>query len=386
MRTPVIPVENVAEIIWGALLVIYLIGAGPAVYLNPWVITVFGLSAAGAILEVFLRKAGWRWVDAYDSVLWTVLLTAMVVVTGGRSSEVWPAYLLMSLTAPAMGRPPLHYGLMAVNCLAYAGVSLWWNPDGAPFVPGLLLLRIGLFFLVTYVVDRSMARERAAMTRAIAASRDRVSELVSARDAERRRMAGDIHDWLGSGIVAPMRRLELALRAPDADTARTRIGEALVTLQRSHEELRRLMADLHPHLLEQMGLTEALRAHLEGWGDEHGVAVKFTGDSAPQPSPPAALAVYRIMQEALNNVAKHAGATRVEVTLTLRDDGLTLRVADDGRGFAPSGAPAGRGLTGMRERAEAFGGTVAVQSQPQTGTAVVACLRFPKAGYLPPGE
>jgi signal transduction histidine kinase len=281
---------------------------------------------------------------------------------------------------------------MAVNSLTYAAIYTWINPYGAPFVPGLLLLRIGLFFLVTYLVDRSMARERAALVRAVQASRDRVSELVSARDAERKRIAGDIHDWLGTGLVAPMRKLELALRAPDSDAARTRIDESLAMLRRSHEEMRRLMEDLHPHLLEQMGLTAALRAYVQTWGEEQSVAVSFTGDSAPQPTAAVALATFRILQETLNNAAKHAGASQVTVTLALRTEGLTLTVADDGRGFDPRrpapgshdgpapGGHGGRGLTGMRERAEAFGGTVAVESRSNKGTTVIA--RIPYRGEL----
>ena len=372
MRKPAVPVENVAEMIWGALLVVYLLGSGRPEF-RTWPVTlIFGLSAAAALLELYLRRRDWRWVGYYDAAVWTVLLSAMVAVTGGRASEAWPAYIMMSLTAPSLGRPALHYGLMALNSAIYIGVYVGISPAGVPAEPALLLLRIGLFFLVTYVVDRSMARERAAQAAAIRASRDRVGELVSARDAERRRIAGDIHDWLGAGLIAPMRKLELALRTPEPDAARARTQESIDALRGAHDELRRIMEALHPHLLEQMGLPDALKAHCAAWSAEHGLPVEVEADTAPTPPPDLALAAYRILQEALNNVARHAAATRVQVALRLRADHFTLTVSDDGTGMAAKGN--GRGLRGMQERAEAFGGTLKITSRPGSGTTISATL------------
>lgn len=372
MRKPAVPVENVAEMIWGALLIIYLLGSGRPEFRTWPVALIFGLSAAAALVELYLRRRSWSGVSFYDAAVWTVLLSAMVAVTGGRSSEAWPAYIMMSLTAPSLGRPTLHYGLMALNSAIYIGVYVGINPGQAPAVPSLLLLRIGLFFLVTYVVDRSMARERAAQAAAIQASRDRVGELVSARDAERRRIAGDIHDWLGAGLIAPMRKLELALRTPDPEAARARTQESIDALRGAHDELRRIMEALHPHLLEQMGLPDALRAHCAAWSAEHGLPLDFQADTAPVPPPDVALAAYRILQEALNNIAHHAAATRVEVVLRLRAGQVTLTVADDGAGFHAT--TRGRGLRGMQERAEAFGGTLQVASRPGHGTTITATV------------
>lgn len=368
-----VPVENVAEIAWGGLLVIYLVGAGRPEYLEAPVLGVFALSAVGALLELYLRRIRWRWLLAYDTMVWSGLLSAMVAVTGGRGSEVWPAFFMMSLTAPSVGRPLYHYGLMGFNSLLYAAVFLWVNPYGEPLNLSLLFLRIGLFFLVTYVVDRSMGRERAARLQVERVARDRVHELVSARDTERRRMAGDIHDWLGTGIIAPMRKLELAVRAADPQVGRARVEEALTGLRRSHEEMRRLMEHLHPHLLEQMGLSGALRAYLQQWGEEHGVQTAYRGDNTPEPPPEVGLTVYRILQEALNNVAKHAAATRVDVDLSLRGDLVKIVVADNGSGLGPRRA-GGRGLTGMQERAAFFGGKVQVGSSATAGTTVQAVL------------
>jgi signal transduction histidine kinase len=374
MRKTEVEVENVAEIVWGALLIIYLIGAGQAEFLRPSVLAVFGLSASAAFLELHLRRIQWKWLLAYDSIIWSVALSAMVAMTGGRGSELWPAYILMSLTAPSIGRRVATYGLLAVNSLVYLIIYMRVNPFGAPFNPTLVVLRVGVFFLVAYVVDRSMARERAAKQARIDVMQNRVHELVQARDTERRRIAGEIHDWLGGGVVAPMRKLELALRAPDQATNQARLNEAITILSRGHQELRRVMENLHPHLLEQMGLAEALQAYVTQWGEEHGMATSFIAQGGAEPSLDVALALFRIQQEALTNVLKHATATRVSIRLLPSAEQITLIVADNGKGFVGGGRPTGRGVYGMTERAQVHGGTVTIHTGILEGTEVVATI------------
>ncbi len=374
MRRPEVPVENVAEIVWGLLVVVYLVAAGRPEFYRPPVVAVFALCAAAAALELYLRRIKWPHVIWYDSIVWTIFLSGMVSVTGGRGSEVWPAYILMSLTAPSVAYPTLPYILLTINSVLYVLIYLFNNPYDVPFESGLLILRIGIFLLVAYVVDRSMERERRANQKAIDLAHSRVGELVRARDAERQRIAGDIHDWLGTGIVAPMRRLEYAVRCQEIDQVRREVEEAAESLRRSHAELRRVMENLHPHLLEQMGLSQGLEAYLHEWGDEHGVAVTFTLEDGPEPPAAVALQLFRIQQEALNNCAKHAAASQVSVRLILRPDRVRLLVTDDGRGFESGSRPGGRGLTGMSERASLFGGTVRVHSRPGAGTTVDADL------------
>lgn len=373
MRRPEVPVENMAEILWGGLLVIYLAGSGRPEFLSVWTFAIFGLSGAAALTELYLRRIRWRWLFYYDIIIWTILLSAMVVVTGGRGSELWYAYLLMSLTAPSIRSVGVPYYLIGINCLIYAGIFTLVNPYGEPFNLSLLILRIGMIFLVAWVVDQSMRRERASKEAAVQIAQSRVGELVSARDAERRRVAGDIHDWLGTGIIAPMRKLELAQRAEGPVATRERIGEALDILRRSHEELRRVMENLYPHLLEQMGLTEALRAYVNQWGAEQNTHAVFKVEAGPEPSADLALAVYRVLQEALNNAAKHAPGASVDVRLILGPERVQLYVSDDGPGFT-FGRSGGRGLTGMQERAAVFGGAVRVHSRPGEGTTVIAEL------------
>ncbi|MEW8977442.1 MAG: sensor histidine kinase [Symbiobacterium sp.] len=371
MRWADVPVENKAQIAWGVLVAIYLLGTQRTELIRPPVVAVFAVSAAAAFLELWLRSRGWPHLLWYDCVVWSVLLTALVVVTGGRGSEVWPAYILMSLTAPVVLRRVAPYILLGINVTAYGLIYLFLNPLGVPLDWGQVFLRIGTIFLVAYVVDRVTARERQSNERAVALARSRVIELVQARDAERRLIASDIHDWLGTGIIAPLRRLEIAARQPDLDHCRQHVEDAAEMLRKAHAELRRLMENLHPHLLEQMGLAEGLRAYLTDWGEEHGVAIAYHLEPGPEPPADVAVALFRIQQEALNNCAKHAHASRVEVRLALGPDRVRFTLTDNGVGF--TGRP-GRGLTGMQERAAAFGGTVKVHSRPGQGTTVEAEL------------
>lgn len=382
------PVENVAEIVWGALLVGYLVFSGDPAFLKPTVLVVFLLSGSAALVEIYLRKVRWHYLLAFDTIVWTILLSAMVIVTGGRSSEVWPAYLLMSLTAPSVDGQTYAYLLLAANSALYALVYLVWNPAGGPLDLGLLGMRIGLFFLVTWVVDRSMMRERKANEAIVAVMAKRVTELTEARDAERRRVASDIHDWLGTGIIAPIRKLELAQRAPTPEAAGARVAEAIQILTRSHSELRRVMEDLHPHLLEQMGLAGALEAYLTQWGEEHQISTEFSVTPGPEPASELALTLFRILQESLNNVSKHANATRVRVALRIAIDQINLVIEDDGQGFVENQHQpwadfvpirSGRGLTGMRERAVIWGGSLMVQSSPGEGTRIE--IRIPRSAH-----
>ncbi|HLO02812.1 MAG TPA: sensor histidine kinase [Symbiobacteriaceae bacterium] len=377
MKRMSVPVENMAEIIWGALLVGYLVFSGNPAYLQPTVLVVFLLSGSAAFIEIYLRKIRWHYLLAFDTIVWTILLSAMVAVTGGRGSEVWPAYLLMSLTAPSVDGRSYAYLLLGANSALYTLIYLFWDPAGSPFHPALLGMRIGLFFLVAWVVDRSMMRERKANEAILAVMAARVTELTEARDAERRRVASDIHDWLGTGIIAPIRKLELAQRAPSPEAAGARVGEAIQILTRSHSELRRVMENLHPHLLEQMGLADALESYLTQWGEEHQTATAFTVAHGPEPANQLAVTLFRILQESLNNCAKHAESTQVKVALQVTSDLIDLEISDNGRGFAterPTGS--GRGLTGMRERATVYGGTLQVHSTPGQGTTIRASFPF----------
>ena len=212
--------------------------------------------------------------------------------------------------------------------------------------------------------------------------------LAQAREAgvldERHRMAREIHDTLAQGLTGIITQLQAAERDP---AQRRRHVDAAVTLAReSLTEARRSVDALRPEALEGALLGEALAGVARGWTERTGMPaeVTITGTARPM-SPEAESALLRTAQEALANVAKHAAATRVGLTLSYMDDQVVLDVRDDGRGFDPArvGAPGqagGFGLVAMRQRIEGLSGTLDVESEPGFGTAISACVPAMPAG------
>jgi DNA-binding NarL/FixJ family response regulator/signal transduction histidine kinase len=219
---------------------------------------------------------------------------------------------------------------------------------------------------------------------------------------ERNRLAREVHDTLAQSLTAIALQLDAAdlLLPPGADAAPV-VTQAREMTRRALEEARRAVWGLHPTPLENRTLAEALEAEVAGFGRRSGVAASFELRGEPLAlDAERATALFRIAQEALHNVEKHAEARRVRVELEFRVEGgagaetargaVLLRVADDGRGFAteevqptPDG---GFGLTGMRERARLAGGTLEIESAPGWGTRLVAhvvlatALATPSAG------
>lgn len=203
-----------------------------------------------------------------------------------------------------------------------------------------------------------------------------LGELLGSHEVERSRIAHELHDGVAQSAAALMRRLELAGDGDPADLAMARDqARALVS------ELRRVIAGMHPSVLDDLGLVPALR-QLAAEAGAAGLAVTLDLALAGEDRLPPALetALFRVVQEALNNARAHAGAqARARVCLERRDGVLALSIRDDGCGFDPQalktpGADGGLGLAYMRERITLLGGQLAVVSQPGQGCALHAVL------------
>ena len=199
-----------------------------------------------------------------------------------------------------------------------------------------------------------------------------LASLVHAEEDERKRIAGDIHDDPMQKIVATNMRLQL-LRRQLSDPAHLEVLDKLLsTVRGSITSLRHLIFELRPHVLDQEGLAPALRDYLESLDADF----VFSLEQQLQDEPDAELRVllYRVAQEALTNIRKHAHARRVNVLLAEQDGGFLVRITDDGVGFtAPGTLQSARGhlgLSAMRERAEMAGGWCRLLSQPGAGTTV----------------
>jgi two-component system sensor histidine kinase UhpB len=193
---------------------------------------------------------------------------------------------------------------------------------------------------------------------------------LDAQEAERLRIARGLHDEVGqvlTGVLLQLDSLATARAAGDVQIAETKDA-----VRQALEEVRRIARELRPEMLDQLGLTSALTELARRFADQSGIDVQSSfGDSLPRLSDASELAVYRVAQESLTNVARHAHASRVELALEAGPGSVVLRVSDDGGGI-PEGADVNGhgGLRGMRERALLVGGALAVKPGRDGGTEV----------------
>lgn len=235
--------------------------------------------------------------------------------------------------------------------------------------------------------EEERSRARAATIAELEQARDENAALhaqllVQAREAgiadERRRLAAEIHDTIAQGLTGIIAQLQVVASTSDADRVQEHVTRASDLARHSLSEARRSVQNLAPVGLSYDGLPEALRKMVDQWAERTGTRAEFTLTGTSQHlHGEVSATLLRITQEALANVAKHASATRVGVTLSFMDDEVTLDIRDDGKGFEQMAVPkrtgtGGFGLDGMRARAERIAGSLTVESEPGAGTAVSA--------------
>ncbi len=214
--------------------------------------------------------------------------------------------------------------------------------------------------------------------------------VVAAQEAERQRIARDLHDETGQALTAiglGLRGLESRM-SRDPEQAGTTLHELQTLTADSLQELQRLMADLRPSHLDDLGLSAALRWYAGKIEERYPLRINVEiGGEERALDDAAKIAVFRIVQEALNNVLKHSEAKHAEIDVEFTETGLRASVRDDGCGFdmnrirvIQSSSRPSLGLAGMQERAALLGGTVAVQSRPGQGTLVEAFVPYHAEG------
>jgi signal transduction histidine kinase len=368
------------------------------------------LAAGNALLAQRVRRAGT--VDELRSVGRTsllldgvVLLAVVWLYSSSRNDTTWIVLFVLALE---VGLREGIRGAALVSALLWATetareVYLAQMFPGRGFVVVDLVFRCGvgsIIALVAGVTRRSMdqqaerlvetargetiAREKAAVQEAElresfdalrdadAKRRRLLARLTDARDEERHRIAGDVHDDPLQKVVAAALRVDVLAKEPLSPHTLETVEALRDSLRLAIDSLRYLLFELRPPILKHDGLEAALRALVEH--GEFTAKVEIMSELATEPAYEARLAAFRIAQEALANARKHANADRIDVVLTERDDGLLTRISDDGVGF--SGDVLGAeleghiGLAEMRERAEMAGGWCLVQSLAQIGTRV----------------
>jgi len=210
---------------------------------------------------------------------------------------------------------------------------------------------------------------------------DLARRLVTAQEEERRRIAADVHNGPVQTVVALGIRLELLARRLANPEERAEMERIRATLADALTGLRTLMVELRPLALGRDGLEAALREHQARMKETGGPAVSLVADLRSEPPAEAQAVLFRIAQEALANVRKHAAASQVTVTLADDGEGAKLSVRDDGRGFdlASPAVPGHLGLATMHERATMAGGWCRFESAPGAGATVTAWVPFAPA-------
>ena len=231
---------------------------------------------------------------------------------------------------------------------------------------------------VLVTLERRVAERTAALAALEHARNTWVMTLVTAHEDERRRIARELHDEMGQHVTG----LRLGLRSLQLDwsTADDRLTTLNALVSNLEHGVRRLAQDLRASAIDDLGLVAALSHHVEEWSQQTGIAADFCSVNCERRlTASVETTLYRVVQEALTNIARHSHARTASVVVERRVDSIVVIVEDDGRGF-----DAGRqshvdglehlGLVGMRERAALLGGTITIESSPATGTCVFVSL------------
>jgi len=214
-------------------------------------------------------------------------------------------------------------------------------------------------------------------------------KLLNAQEAERRRIARELHDEVGQNLTAVKLQLQELLLAGDAAVPRPGMEACIATVDQLLEQVRTLSVDLRPSLLDDLGLVAALRSYVARQARLAKLTAKVSaGELGPLTDPELETACFRLAQETLTNVIRHAGAKTVRIDLRRLDNDLHVIIRDDGSGFDVSEAHAraargdSLGLLGMQERVALLGGRFRIRSAPGRGTTVHASFPvFAPAGY-----
>jgi signal transduction histidine kinase len=336
------------------------------------------------------------WGGAIHFAGYTLLSATLVYLSPLCGFFAWSGYLQVP-TLPGRSKWAGVAATAAIVSSTYVGG--FQHIDGSTLVPYLIFtvagmaLGGGFLFFSTRLGEQNakqaamltdLAEANARLEAALAENAGLHAQLLTqAREAgvldERARMAREIHDTLAQGFTGIVAQIEAARQNPDqwlrfADQAQALARENL-------SEARRSVRALRPEHLEDAHLPEAITGMSERWSATSGVAVgvETTGDPRPMLAD-VEVALFRVAQEALTNVAKHAKASRVGLTLSYMDDVVLLDVRDDGVGFEPGVAGGGFGLTSMRQRLLRVAGSLEIESSPGEGTAVNASVPALPAG------
>jgi signal transduction histidine kinase len=334
-------------------------------------LVVFGLFALMAVDTVYglsLLNGGWQIGGPVDAV-WILYYLAFGL------AALHPS--MVSLSEPAPVNPRLtrtRLGLLAGASLMAPAMLVIQAIRDRPIDVGVIAGGSVVLFLLTLTRMGGLASEVASQT-----ERKRAMQTVlRATEQERVRLAADLHDGPVQELTAlryGLSRARNRIQRGQPEQAEGLLAELEGELAAGITGLRRLMAALRPAVLDEQGLEVALHNQVRAFEATSGVACAISTGLHSRLEPDLETVLYRVTQETLNNIGKHAGASRVTVSLAAKDGSVSLRINDDGVGFDPVAAArllseGHFGLAGMRERVEMVGGNLSIDSVPGRGTSV----------------
>jgi signal transduction histidine kinase len=339
----------------------------------------------------------WNRGQAFEFALLTVsLVLATEAVFGQLAPDSAQGYLLPYLCLPFLIWAAFRFGPRETTIVIFvlAAIALWGTLRGyglfARTVPEKALLSYQGFIIFNSVVALCVAAVVAQRRRAEEAHRQVLRRLEGAEETERGRISRELHDRLGQDLTALKLGLQLVKKqGPFTPSVQASIGQLEKLADSLMQDIHRLAWELRPAALDDFGLDMALRRYATEWSEHNGVAADFHSRGMETHRLPTELetTLYRITQEALTNVLRHAKAQRVSVLLERRPDHVLLIVEDDGQGFdaqtalkAP-GAHSRLGLLGMQERVILANGTFEIESTAGAGTTVF--VRIPLESKIP---
>ncbi len=355
-----------------------------------------GLAAIAAVWVLFMFT---RAVSRWENQAWMRAYMAGLIVIGAAMMYYRPGFFPFVITgfihAFLLKPPPFAFVAVFLNSLVINSRIVYPNGGTDAWVTFVIIVVIQTAAIGFGVIGGEKISELSEQRRVAIGELKKVIEenaslqaqlveqaRVSGVDEERQRMAREIHDTIAQGLTGVITQLEAAgqARGDSAELTR-RIDNAMHLARDSLAEARRAVRDLLPSPLEERALPAALEEVTARWSSlNHVTAELTTTGTTRRLHPEVEVTVLRVTQEALANVAKHAGASRVGVTLSYMGDLVSIDVRDDGIGLDPTALTNGNatgsgfGLTAMRQRVEGLSGTLEVESEPGSGTAISAIL------------
>jgi len=307
---------------------------------------------------------------------WVMKVAKSLVVNEKREADSYIKQTMTDLEAQSLLSVPLLTRGRAIGAIIAIKVS-----SGARFTP------TSLEFLSILAKQAAAAIENSILFKSVEKQRQELERLlersVQSQENERKRVAVEIHDGIGQQLIGALYRIQtfdLLLSQKQFVEARVEAEEIRHLLLKTVSELRRVLAGLRPHSLDELGLISALRQEVERIPRETDMVCRFTADGSPvELTSSQEAAIYRVAQEALSNIRKHAHATEAGVKLHYKTEAVSVAISDNGKGFeleqVNNSIPLGHmGLSGMKERAEMMGGNLSVSSHPGNGTLVMLTI------------